>query len=462
MASRTLAALTWLTAAVCILALPRPATARSYGNHLVDGSAERESASLVAGEDGATYDMGGGTRVVLSPGSRFSFHKALKLKLHDPTDPATRTEVIQLEAGRAEIASGEKASSAVLVRMPKKVNGVTKPGGHSVFMADSAATTVAALEGDMLVGVGSKWGPLPEGTARTRTPHDPLATERDVLGAPAVGIDEPLVLVREGRPSTTARATWEAMRGAAEYLVVTRRRGEIVDRARVTEPHYEAPVSSPGTLTVTVTPIDELGLAGRTSRPAELRAVGIVAPDSSRIAEDGSVVLGRGERVTLVGADGLLVAYNSARYFMGAPREVGLARNEPTLVRLRAPGCEHEATFRLSPRGLRARVRLTPKMARWPGDRVRVIVELYDAFGRPIPEDAKTDTRVTVNLDPVRLDWKHTGPRAVAIVPKGKGRGPWIVRAEVRDADGVAIGRNFLEIAAAPERRSAVREEAPR
>jgi hypothetical protein len=116
------------------------------------------------------------------------------------------------------------------------------------------------------------------------------------------------------------------------------------------------------------------------------------------------------------------------------------------VARLRIPGSKEEAVLRLEPRGLRANVQIAPHAAHWPLDRVLVRIELYDANGRAVPEDAGVLPSVTVNMEPVSLRWERKGRTLSAALPPSPTPGPWVVRAEVHDRRGELLGRDFLEI----------------
>jgi hypothetical protein len=189
---------------------------------------------------------------------------------------------------------------------------------------------------------------------------------------------------------------------------------------------------------------------GAPSESSTVRIVGLTVPKGADVAADGTVLLGRDQRVSLTGGSGLEVSYGGSSMFQSAPSTLGLAHNAPTLVRLRAPGAKDETVIRLEPKGLRANVAIGPRVARWPLDRVVIDVELYDTSGRPVPEDAEVSPTITVNLDPVSVKWVRTGRTLHAELPPGIAPGPWVVRAEVHDPRGELIGRNFLEVAHSP------------
>ncbi|MBM4361932.1 MAG: hypothetical protein FJ104_04575, partial [Deltaproteobacteria bacterium] len=126
---------------------------------------------------------------------------------------------------------------------------------------------------------------------------------------------------------------------------------------------------------------------------------------------------------------------------------LGLARGGSTLVRLRAAGGKRELRVALEPKTLHADVALGPRRATWPADRVTLDVALRDERrGRTLPESVQVDTTVTVNLEPVKVEFHREGARLRAAVPLPATGGPWVVRAEVRDSAGELLGRDVLDV----------------
>ena len=438
--------LSFATMLGALLATASPAlSAAPATDHLVAGAATPKDALLSAGDAGATYELRGGALVELSPGSTFALEPSIRVKLRKPGDPETVARSVRLVSGRAEVTIPAKyrEQTAVLLRGSGKLSAVAKEG-RVTFVEDGDHTTAGSRAGEMLVGLGNEWKPLKEGFARTLAAEDPTALARPILAAPDARTDHALIVVGASELGHVS-ATWTAVKDAVSYEAVIDAAHE---KKYATTGGTTAAFGSlgPGSYDIRVVAIDKYGLA---SAPATgtVKILGFEAPEGASVATDGSVTLGRDQRVTLVGAKGLEVSYGTSPVFVTAPGTLGLAHNASTLVRLRAPGSTEEAVLRLEPKGLRANVAIGPRVARWPVDRVVVDVELYDANGHAVPDDAGVSAFVTVNLEKVDLKWSRHGHALHAELAPGTAPGPWVVRAEVHDAQGDLIGRNFLEVA---------------
>jgi len=432
-----------------VVTLSGSASPASWNDKITSGEASPHGLTLIAGTHGVRYEMRGGAKLELSAGAEFSFEPSLHLKLRKPGDPEITTRVVRLAHGSAEVTVPTlRDPTAVMVRGPSKLSAVAKEG-HLSFVADDARSTAAAREGDMLVGLGNDWRPLRAGYARTLAPEDPTALPRPVLPAPPVSTDSRLTLVR-GNDSAHASASWNPLPNAARYDVVLTRIGPdaaVVSHQIVTETTASMDSLSPGNYSLVVAGIDREGLVGNASAPCALRVVGVETPEGASVSQDGAIILGRDQRVSLVGAEGVEISYGTSSLFMSAPSQLGLAHGEPTTVRLRAPGGTSEALLRLAPRGLHAAVEIGPRTAKWPLDRVTIQVDLYDTSGRPLPDSSAIETSVTVNLAKVPVKWEQSGHTLRATLQSGTPPGPWVVRAEVRDRNGDLLGRDFLEVA---------------
>jgi hypothetical protein len=430
--------------------LSLPASSGPSIEHLVSGDATARGGVLVAGDHGARYELRGGSIVEMAAGTEFSFDPSIKMPLGKPGEPDTLARVVRLSRGTADITvPAKKDPTALLVRGPGKLSSVTRLG-VSTFVAAEDRSTAACRNGDLLVGVGNDWKPLKVGFARTLAPENPTAIPRAFISAPAPGFDHALVFVR-GSATGHAEATWQPLKDATSYDVRISRvepaGARLVSRRATTSPSVSLDALSPGSYAVVVAAVDKSGLSGAPSESKTVRVAGVEVPDGAAVTDDGVIVLAKEQRVKLVGAEGLEVSYGTSRFFAAAPSTLGLAHDESVVARLRAPGSTEETVIRLEPRGLRARVHIDPKAAYWPGDRVDVTVDLYDARGRAVPESVEVKTTVTVNLEPVKLDWRRAGHSLNASVPPSVMPGPWVVRAEVRDGRGELLGRDFVEIA---------------
>ena len=86
----------------------------------------------------------------------------------------------------------------------------------------------------------------------------------------------------------------------------------------------------------------------------------------------------------------------------------------------------------------------------WPRDPVRIQVRLASTTGQALP--FSPTLKVTVNLDPIPVEWHRDGDVYRAVVPPVTKPGPWVVRTEITDPHGNEIGRGFLEVARVEDR----------
>jgi hypothetical protein len=425
------------------------ASSATWSDKLTAGEAAAQGAELVAGPHGVSYELRGGAKLEFSGGAEFAFEPSLHIKLRKPSDPETITRAIHLTHGRVEVTVPTlRDPTAVMIRGPGKLNAVAKEG-RLTFIADGERTTAAARSGEMLIGVGNEWKALRAGTARTLSAEDPAATPRPILPAPKVSADAKLLVVR-GNEEAHVATRWSQLAGASEYDVTLTRTGttpKVVSHQVLSVSSVALGALTPGSYALVVAPIDKQGLIGSASEGCTLRVVGIEAPAGATTSVDGAVIMGRDQRVSLIGAEDLEVAYGSSALFLGAPSTLGLAHGVATTIRLRAPGTTEEAMLHLEPQGLRANVHIGPRAAKWPLDHVAIAIDLYDTSGRPVPEDAPIDATVTVNLAKVPVIWERSGRTLRATLSAGTPPGPWVVRAEVHDSHGELIGRDHLEVA---------------
>ncbi len=434
-----------------VLGTAGTAGATSVVDHVTSGGVNANAATILAGKDGATYELRGGALVAFSPGAEFAFEPSTHLKIRKPGDPETPARVVRVVRGRAEVTipASARELTAVLLRGPGKMSAVAKEG-VCVFVVGRDQTTAASRQGEMLVGIGNDWKPLHEGMARSLAPDDPAAFPHPILAAPGVVVDPALVL-REGDDAPPASVRWSAVKDATSYEItlsrVTGASSDVTSLIVSSGTSASLGVLAPGSYLASVVAIDRRGLPGVASSPRSLRVVGVALPAGTELSRDGAILLGADDRVSLLEAGGLEVSYGGSSVFGGAPGSLGLAHGEATTVRLRARGSSEEALLRFEPKGLRARIDIGPHEARWPVDHVAIRIDLYDASGRAVPDDAPVTPSVTVNLQPIDANWARTGHILRATLPAGTSPGPWVVRAEVRDARGDLIGRNFLEVA---------------
>lgn len=277
-----------------------------------------------------------------------------------------------------------------------------------------------------------------------------MTSEQAVPAAPKIRSDNSLLLALRGEASAQVLALPHPQ---VVYRQLSLYRVEGGKRTKVSEQEWrtdaqQVPSLSPGRYELQARAIDRFGVESPSSEPLTLRVIGAHLPEGARLL-DSAIQLGRSGRVKLIGAEGLEASYGRASLFIPVPKDVGLARGESTLLRLREPGAKQELSIKLEPRTLKADVEIGPKSARWPGEALQITVKLFDHKGRPVREELKTKPQVFVNVGQIEPTWTHAGNTYTAKVPPAAGTGPWVVRVEVSDDFGDPAGRDFIELGSA-------------
>jgi hypothetical protein len=422
-------------------------TALSLGLVSEAAAGERPSAAKASGNE--TRTLPGGAVLTLSKDAKFEIGRPIKLQLSPTGSDKTVTQVIKLSAGRVSVTLPDvkNPKTAVLIQAPRKVSAVAK-GGQSLVICGSDRVTVAAVRGEMLAALGNDWKPLPSGVVRSFAAG--TAIEQPVPSAPKISVDNSLLLALDGDASTLLRA--QPSKDAA-YRELSLSRVDGGKRALVVDQEWRSdaqqlPQLAPGRYEVQARTVDRFGVSSPSSDPLTLRVIGAELPEGARLSS-GTIMLGRAGRVKLIGAEGLEASYGRASLFIPVPKDVGLARGESTLLRLREPGKKDELGIKLEPRTLKADVEIGPKSARWPGEPLQVTVKLFDHHGKPITEELKTKPHVFVNVGQVEPTWTHVGNTYSAKIAPANGTGPWVVRVEVSDDFGDPAGRDFIELGSA-------------
>ena len=409
-------------------------------------ASESPPAAKAASSDSRT--LPGGAVLTFSKDAKYELGRAIRLQLATTGSDKTTVQVIKLTSGRVSVSIPESKTpkTAVLIQAPRKVSAVAK-GGQSLVITAADRITVAAVRGEMLAALGNDWKPLASGIVRSF--GGGATTEQAVPAAPRLRVDSSMLLALSGAVSTQLHA--QANQSVA-YRQLSLYRVDGGKRAKVTEQEWRSdlqqlPQLTPGRYEVSARAVDRFGVESPASEPLTLRVIGAQLPEGARLT-GSSILLGRSGRVKLVGADGLEASYGRASLFIPVPKDVGLARGESTLLRLREPGTKEELGIRLEPRTLKADIDIGPKTARWPGDALSITVKLFDHKGRPVLEQLKTKPQVFVNVGRVDANWTHSGNVYSAKVAPVNGEGPWVVRVQVNDDFGDQAGHDFIELGA--------------
>lgn len=317
-----------------------------------------------------------------------------------------------------------------------------------MVIASADRVTVAAVRGEMLAALGNDWKPLASGLVRSFGAG--ATTEQPVPTAPKLRAASSMLLALTGDVSAQVRA---APTKNVEHRQLSLFRVEGNKRSKLSESDWRSDEQvlkglTPGRYEVQARAVDRFGVESPASEPLTLRVIGAQLPEGAKLSSE-TILLGRSGRVKLIGADGLEASYGRASLFIPVPKDVGLARGESTLLRLREPGAKEELGIKLEPRTVRADVEIGPKSARWPGEPLQVTVKLFDHRGRPLKDELKTKPQVFVNVAHVQPTWSHSGNTYTAKIAPASGAGPWVVRVEVSDDFGDPVGRDFIELGSA-------------
>jgi hypothetical protein len=188
------------------------------------------------------------------------------------------------------------------------------------------------------------------------------------------------------------------------------------------------------------------GIGGPVSRPLKLQFLGLGARQKEPTR--GVFLLERGERVSLVGFEGLEMRYGKSTEFLPASPTIGLSRQRPTRVEFRDPADrKNTVTVRLAPRIMKPRIDFDSPRALWPGKPVGVRVQLRDGTGRIRDLEGELRIVTRVNMTRISPKWTMTEAGLATKISAQEGKGPWVIRINVLDRRGRSIARQHLEVA---------------
>lgn len=421
-----------------------PHTARAEAPHIIDGGGHTTYGWFVAGAKGATYALPGGIRLQLSPGARARLSPWSQKLLLEP-GRRTPTWTVSLRSGHVGVQLPEQHSpGAVLVNMPRHL-GVIALAGHVAAAVEGERSAIANFGGRALFGTGSVWKPLAPGVARVKSSTGP-AEERPLLPSPGLALVHSIWLSPD-QATDLDGLRWKPVRSAAGYQVSLLRNGTRIQHTTTRAAELQTAFQSvePGRYVLAVRAVDAAGLEGHAAL-ATLRVVGVALPAGAYTDPDGTIRLGHGQKASFTHADGLEMTYTGAREFLDARRPIGLHKGKRTLVMLRAAGTDQTATVRLERREVRVETQMGPKWALWPHDTIHISIRLRKLTASA----AKVEMipQVTLGTTPIDVHWHRDGNVLTTDVAPRSGRGPWVLRIDVKDQHGIPLAHDFLEIAA--------------
>ncbi len=460
------------SALVCLLwpAIVRAKTDELRGARVTAGQLESEGQTLVAGTEGATLALEQGSFLHAKPGARFRFGKFTKLHLGTGPDPMVLSRVLVVERGYLTATIPDDRRYAILVMTPFKLRAILIEGEASLVASEQRAT-FANHSGRVLWTVDEKWRPLPPGSEHFASDAYPLGLRRSMLGMPGTpALSRRLLLEGAAASESTTTVTWPALAGAVEYDVqLAHSDGTPLRSDRTREARMVVGPLAAGDYRVVVRGVDDSGVPGAVSGAAGLNVVGLDVPKTASRAPNGAVRLQPGQRVGLLGADGLEVGYLGFDEFLPAPKTLGLVARRPISMQLRHPSSGESVRLQLEPMTVRAQISFARQPHDWPKAGLEVSVKLIDDQGYEVPEEFRVRCKVSVNIEPAEPTWQRTGSTLHTLLERPESAGPWMVRVEVVDESGIPLGKDFSEVAyaplpspAAPKTASPPRPSAPR
>lgn len=457
-----------VSALICVLwpAISSARTEALRGARVTAGQLSTEGETLVAGAEGATLALEHGSVLRAEPGARFRFGKFTKLHLGTGPDPLWLSRVLTLEQGYLTTTIPADLRYAILVMTPQKLRAILIEGEASLVASEQRAT-FANHSGRVLWTVDEKWRPLPPGNEHLASDTYPLGLRRAMLGMPSSpALSRRLLLEGAATSESTTTVTWPLLAGAAEYDVrLERSDGTLIQTQRTRDARWVLGPLTAGDYRVAVRGIDDSGVPGATGNPVALNVVGLDVPKTASRGPNGAVRLQPGQRVGLLGADGLEVGYLGFDDFLPAPKTLGLVARRPISMHLRHPGSGEMVRLDLEPMTVRAEIMFTRQPHEWPKQGLQIGVKLIDEQGYEVPEEFNVRCKVTVNIEPAEPAWQRTGSTLQTLLQRPEGPGPWMVRVEVVDESGIPLGKDFSEVAyaspaGAPQRKAAPARQA--
>ena len=412
---------------------------------LVAGAVTPVAGVFATGSEGAEWLLPGGARIVADAGAELRVVGVpQRLALGPRQDTPGYTVVLRSGSLRVTVPGDRR--SAIVIAAPRKTSVLVTAGSASV-MATNERVAVANSEGETSTGVGSDpLRPLPVGMVRE---VDAGAGAVRPLAESPSSVEAPSVAFSFGSDASLGALSWPATGGSTAYRVEIRNaKGRRVGHRETRDARIEAGAFRlpPGHYVARIAGIDPSGLEA--SHPVErpIRVVGVNVPDRGFVDAEGAVHFPPGGSLLLSNIEDVEMTYGGGTYFVAAPPALELLRAEPRLVRFRAPGTTSEAKLWLLPRHVRAHVEFGPAVPTWPKDALEIRVRVEDPSASAGVEPIEVHPRVLLGVDPVAVSFVRQGNVLRGVLPPQSGKGPWVVRVEVEDKAGTALGRDFVEV----------------
>jgi hypothetical protein len=411
---------------------------------LVLGAAVPVGNGVKAGGSGAEWALPGGARLSAEPGAELRVIRApQKLNLGNGRRVAAYTVV--LSSGQVTAHAPTAGATAVIISAPHKTTVIVSEGEASV--AVGAQIAVANATGSTILGVaGERFHSVDPGMVELVG-----GGKRPLLKTPILA-STASVLFSFGEPVSLGAFSWEAVPGAHTYRVELRDETshQVVARRETDGTRVPAGFAdlAPGSYSFRLAAVDAAGFESAEPVTRPVRVLGVKVPPGGFLDDNGAVHFPPGTRLELGHSDGVEMTFGTTDGFIQAPASISLFRTQPSLLRFRAVQATSAQELWLLPRLTQAKITFGTRAPKWPGAPLDIAVRVDDTGGNP--DWVEPTPKVTVGVEPVAVKFTRRGDVWYGAVPSPEGKGPWVVRVEVEDQHGIALGRNFIEVAAAP------------
>lgn len=402
-----------------------------------------------------TVELGEGVRLQLASEAEVGVPRGMQLPVGRGS-ALVRVQSIPVVQGRVEMTvDGELGTRGGMLTFGPKFLAVCTGGRMTVVVEPDAVVTIAH-DHDLLLGYGGRFRPLPVGHYRRYDRTTGTSTDGVVLPAPRTDARPPLQSALEG-PVTVALPV-SPVPGAERYVVRLTTPGNetsLAEESFVEAQTVRVTPPGPGRYRARLFAVDAVGIESPPSPPIDLRVLGIV--DRERLVHAGSIHVEPGERVRVLGAEGLVLRYGASSEFVPAMSTIGLPQREATRVEFRDPlDPKSIVVFPLMPERQRIKIELGKATTEWPRDSLPIRIRFDGPRGPALLGSYRPE--VLVNLTPVDLEFVEKDGSLFAELAPQPGPGPWVVRVNLRNDKGAEVARNFLEVT--EERSTLPRERA--
>jgi hypothetical protein len=411
---------------------------------LVLGAAVPVGNGVKAGDSGAEWALPGGARLSAEPGAELRVMGApQKLNLGNGRRVAAYTVV--LSSGQVTAHAPTAGGTAVIISAPRKTTVIVSDGeasvaaGAQIAVANAMGSTILGVAGERFHGVEPGMVELVGGGKRPLLKTPILASTASVL-------------LSFGEPVSLGAFSWEAVPGAHAYRVELRDESSQKVVARREMDGTQVPAGfvdlEPGSYSFRLAAVDAVGFESAAPVTRAVRVLGVKVPQGGFLDANGAVRFPPGSRLEFGHQDGVEMTFGTTDGFIPAPPSISLMRTQPSLLRFRAAGGTSVRDLWLLPRLTQAKITFGKRAPKWPGAPLDIAVRVDDTAGNA--DLIEPTPKVTVGVEPVAVKFIRKGDVWYGAVPSPEGKGPWVVRVEVEDQHGIALGRNFIEVAAAP------------